>query len=162
MVRHSSFMILIVLLASIELFGQDYGTNLSIPPKSEYCGMLGAPNLRVELRDIVSIRVPSSPSAAVIPACRNTVQNQISEWTQDELGHSSQLLNRLCSYKLGWVEKVPGTCQAGGPPPICPVDHWMQIGTPNATQKMYSVESLILACPMLCTSEIVSVAQRLS
>jgi len=24
----------------------------------------------------------------------------------------------------GWVENVPGTCRAGGPPPICPANHW--------------------------------------
>lgn len=32
--------------------------------------------------------------------------------------------NRLQTAQNGWEEKSPGTCSAGGPPPICSADHW--------------------------------------
>jgi hypothetical protein len=34
--------------------------------------------------------------------------------------------NRLKTAKDGWEERSPGTCGAGGPPPICKVDHWFK------------------------------------
>lgn len=36
-----------------------------------------------------------------------------------------RISNQACSHKNGWIEKVPGTCTAGGPPPLCPQDHWI-------------------------------------
>lgn len=34
--------------------------------------------------------------------------------------------NRLETAKNGWEEDSPGTCSAGGPPPICSANHWHQ------------------------------------
>ena len=34
--------------------------------------------------------------------------------------------NRLKTAQDGWEERSPGTCGAGGPPPICKVDHWFK------------------------------------
>ena len=44
------------------------------------------------------------------------------------------------------MEKNPGTCQAGGPPPICKVDHWMRVG-PDIALGQYRSEELKTYAP---------------
>jgi len=55
---------------------------------------------------------------------------ELEQFVREDAASWETLSNRACSYAQGWVEKVPGTCQAGGPPPICKVDHWKR--DPNA------------------------------
>jgi hypothetical protein len=46
------------------------------------------------------------------------------QFVSSDQSSMQELIMRACSASLGWVEKQPGQCHAGGPPPICPVDHW--------------------------------------
>ena len=59
------------------------------------------------------------------PECRETVRELEEEW-RDQDANDRGLSNRLKSALNGWVEHKPGTCQAGGPPPVCPAAHWYQ------------------------------------
>lgn len=43
--------------------------------------------------------------------------------------------NRLKTAKDGWEEYSPGTCGAGGPPPICQVNHWFKTSLSEAMAK---------------------------
>lgn len=43
--------------------------------------------------------------------------------------------NRLKTAKDGWEEYSPGTCGAGGPPPICVVNHWFKTSLSEAMAK---------------------------
>jgi hypothetical protein len=52
-----------------------------------------------------------------------------------ELENSTLWTNRRNSAQSGWREHNPGTCGAGGPPPICPVDHWYRVSTSEAMQE---------------------------
>ncbi len=52
-----------------------------------------------------------------------------------ELENSTLWTNRRNSAQSGWKEHNPGTCGAGGPPPICPVDHWYRVSTSEAMQE---------------------------
>lgn len=62
--------------------------------------------------------------------CIKSINSQIvnleNRWQNDDLNEWGRLANQYCSHYNGWVENSPGTCQAGGPPPICPANpsHW--------------------------------------
>lgn len=43
--------------------------------------------------------------------------------------------NRRESARKGWEENSPGTCSAGGPPPICVANHWHRVSTSVAWAK---------------------------
>ena len=61
--------------------------------------------------------------------CIARADSQVAEWRRRDIANWDRVSNRTCSHMLGWVEKNPGTCRAGGPPPICPVDHWTRVPT---------------------------------
>ncbi|MCC2545536.1 hypothetical protein LJY25_03700 [Hymenobacter sp. BT175] len=46
--------------------------------------------------------------------------------------HDQSWKNRRASAQSGWKERNPGLCSAGGPPPICPADHWQRISVSTA------------------------------
>ncbi len=50
----------------------------------------------------------------------------------DEIENGQAWKNRRASAQSGWKEKNPGACGAGGPPPICPVDHWYRVSVSEA------------------------------
>jgi len=77
-------------------------------------------------KEVLDGRYPDAGVLLVSDGCKQKANGQINQWIKDDLAHWDQLANQACSAALGWVEKVPGTCQAGGPPPLCPVDHWEQ------------------------------------
>lgn len=54
------------------------------------------------------------------------IVNLENEWQREDLSNWGRLANQYCSHLNGWVEYSPGTCQAGGPPPLCPAKHWYQ------------------------------------
>jgi hypothetical protein len=103
--------------------------------------MLNAPNITVSLADIEPLRLPSELGMSYPTACRSTLANLENGWRQDDEKQFDELTKRMCSYRLGWVEKVPGTCHAGGPPPLCPANHWINIGPANAAQRMKEQEA---------------------
>ena len=55
---------------------------------------------------------------------RCTVDALFRKWQAEDLASYESLANRVCSAYQGWVERIPGTCQVGGPPPICKANHW--------------------------------------
>lgn len=62
---------------------------------------------------------------ATRPECRQKLNEMIAEWNREDANDKS-LHNRYQSALDGWVEKEPGMCSAGGPPPICPANHWIK------------------------------------
>jgi hypothetical protein len=57
--------------------------------------------------------------------CAAPVFQSITDWQNTDACNWEALSNHYCSHQVGWVEINRGTCQAGGPPPICPrTDHW--------------------------------------
>ena len=92
----------------------------------------------IDPNTLLSDRLPSPRPPVEMPAkCLKSVDNMRESWVDEDRANVSKIANQLCSHLAGWVEKVPGTCQAGGPPPICPVDHWQR--DPNAMTK-WSIE----------------------
>jgi hypothetical protein len=61
-----------------------------------------------------------------ITSINKDLTDQLKKFESDDKANWLQLANQHCSYNQGWVEYTPGQCNAGGPPPICPVNHWYQ------------------------------------
>lgn len=86
--------------------------------------------------ELISARTPaledvkfgdSSPLPAHCLASLNeALAAEINNFRQQDEQNLQSLVNNYCSHRKGWMEYQPGTCQAGGPPPICPVRHWYQ------------------------------------
>ncbi|MCE7053439.1 hypothetical protein LZF95_02035 [Algoriphagus sp. AGSA1] len=53
----------------------------------------------------------------------------------EEIENSESWKNRRESARSGWEENSPGTCSAGGPPPICTADHWHRVPSSVAWEK---------------------------
>ena len=53
----------------------------------------------------------------------------------NEIETSSAWINRRKSAQRGWKEYSPGTCSAGGPPPICPAEHWYRVAVTEAMRE---------------------------
>lgn len=81
-------------------------------------------NEQAEESEVLSGRYPNASALHASSQCVQKADEAIKKWRQEDAANWEQLSNRACSYKAGWVEYVPGTCQAGGPPPICPANHW--------------------------------------
>lgn len=60
------------------------------------------------------------------------LQEKINEYLNQDISNIQSIINNYCSHMKGWVEYKPGTCEAGGPPPVCPANHWYQ----NPSQAM--------------------------
>lgn len=82
--------------------------------------------LELTAAEVLTGRYPNAEDLNVSPACKEQARRAIQNWINEDMADWEKLSNQACSYALGWVEKVPGTCGAGGPPPLCPVDHWEQ------------------------------------
>ena len=87
-------------------------------------------NHLLQNRGVGPINISNSPSIPSV--CTEGVKNQmdamIERFKQEDQNNIQGLANNFCSHQTGWVEKVLGTCGAGGPPPICLADHWIQKG----------------------------------
>lgn len=59
---------------------------------------------------------------------------------KDEIASSTTWQNRRKSAQSGWKEYKPGTCSAGGPPPICVVDHWYKVSVQEAIREYEALE----------------------
>lgn len=75
---------------------------------------------------ILQARLPSYNFSGLPQHCLNKIKNQIENFVKEDLRNLQFINNQACSYYNGWLEYIPGTCQAGGPPPLCPVNHWYQ------------------------------------
>ncbi|HAC15907.1 MAG TPA: hypothetical protein DCE78_08195 [Bacteroidetes bacterium] len=54
---------------------------------------------------------------------------------REEIENSQVWINRRNSAEAGYKEYNPGTCSAGGPPPICVVDHWYRVSVSEARRE---------------------------
>jgi len=83
--------------------------------------------------EILALRTPP-PSGWTIPnSCSALLASKSEEFSARDRSDWPRLSNEACSHRRGYVERVPGTCTAGGPPPICKVDHWTR--DPNAMSR---------------------------
>jgi hypothetical protein len=100
---------------------------------------------------VITDRIPRFPAATYSPnvpaACtdpvKKIIENKIWDWKNQDFKQIQSLANRFCSFNTGWIEKVPNTCTAGGPPPICPADHWQFVGTDNSRRVFESENAKI-------------------
>jgi hypothetical protein len=115
------------LAAALSLLSFCILVDAQIPrPQGKACTTLGRPDIIVQPHEVLSGRYPSPEILNVSDSCKAAAKKQVDEWHAEDIANWEQLSNQACSAELGWVEKVPGTCTAGGPPPVCPVDHWVQ------------------------------------
>lgn len=77
---------------------------------------------------VIDPRIPALPKLPEgMPAsCSAPLKTKRDGWRHGDICNWEELSNHYCSHLLGWREKVPNTCKAGGPPPLCPEDHWIQ------------------------------------
>jgi hypothetical protein len=85
-----------------------------------------ATTMMMDTNAVIRPRVPSASAANGSPACKAAAARLEQQWEAEDLAQWEPLANRACSAMNGWVEYTPGTCQAGGPPPICKANHWYQ------------------------------------
>jgi hypothetical protein len=107
----------------------------------------------IDLGDLISKRTPTidqigfSESVFSLPSkCVANLNDklllQIEAYKKQDSANAQSIINNYCAHMRGWVEYHPGTCQAGGPPPICPVNHWYQ-SPYQATQEFYNERNKI-------------------
>lgn len=68
------------------------------------------------------------------PSLREELAMAVSDldYARRMLMQEKRIKNRLQTARNGWIEKHPGDCRAGGPPPICPKDHWVRSDSTTA------------------------------
>jgi hypothetical protein len=107
----------------------------------------------IDLGDLISKRTPTidqiefSENTFSLPSkCVANLNDklllQIVAYKRQDSANAQSIINNYCAHMRGWVEYHPGTCQAGGPPPICPVNHWYQ-SPYQATQDFYNERNKI-------------------
>jgi hypothetical protein len=94
-------------------------------------------------QEIENSRIPSLSSISVSPGCGDKVKQRLEQFKDGDLANSRLLQNQLKSHQEGWVEYSPGTCEAGGPPPLCPVNHWYR--DPNSMSKWNEEQARVKA-----------------
>lgn len=79
----------------------------------------------ITAREVLEQRIPSLDYNTDIPKkCHDAVSQKKAEWRASDALEIDRIVNEYCSHKAGWTEFTPGTCDAGGPPPICVASHW--------------------------------------
>ncbi|NCI45240.1 hypothetical protein [Sediminibacterium soli] len=84
---------------------------------------------QASMTEVLNARLPQFPYSVADNSCKQAVDKKYSEYKAQDQQNSKLLTNQLQSHMNGWVEINPGTCNAGGPPPICPVNHWVKDGS---------------------------------
>ena len=108
--------------------GDKNGNVLYSCPVSEVFGDRRIPSLS-------EIRLNAGLTGTLSAACQQQIEDARERYGKSDGSGADErrILNQFCSHKEGWVEYNPGACEAGGPPPICPVDHWYK--DPNSMNK---------------------------
>lgn len=86
----------------------------------------GGSSLTAKAADILPQRIPVVSNTLTL-ACYHLAKELRDKWTREDMAQWKRLANSWCSHRSGWIEWKPGTCEAGGPPPICPVQHWHRV-----------------------------------
>lgn len=81
-------------------------------------------NCNITWEQIRNVRNPLWTRVDITTECAEKIKARRKEFEDDDRRNFPYLRNVACSYAEGWVENVEGECQAGGPPPCCPVQHW--------------------------------------
>jgi hypothetical protein len=79
------------------------------------------------------------PGTKLRPDCLRTHDTLVERYRREDAKQWEKLRNQARSYAAGWREKEPGRCTAGGPPPICPRDHWYKADIAAAMKEFYSI-----------------------
>jgi|GEM_PF-4251657 len=77
--------------------------------------------------------------------CADKAEKLLRKFESEDRRNWNRLKNEVCSHQRGWEEIDPGTCQAGGPPPICSVQHWVNVGHEAAMDKYKKVQGKVWA-----------------
>jgi len=99
------------------------------------------PDCNVKPEQIAALRIPSINWVG--GPCYDKVLQKLKEYQDEDNKNYSKLKNVFCSYQLGWKERVPGECQAGGPPPCCPVNHWYKTDPQSSLDYYKSLQKKI-------------------
>src|SRR5687768_4064975 len=86
------------------------------------------PDCIVDKQAILNARNPLWTRVKISKECARKIKDQRQQWLDDDQREWPRLRNIACSYQHGWIEINEGECQAGGPPPCCPVEHWYKDG----------------------------------
>ncbi|PZF72603.1 hypothetical protein DN068_12110 [Taibaiella soli] len=84
------------------------------------------PNCNISWEMVRNERNPLWTRVNISDECRKRIDKKRQEYIDDDKSNWKYLHKVACSYQSGWVENNEGECQAGGPPPCCPVQHWHQ------------------------------------
>ena len=77
------------------------------------------PRVLVTKEEIFGGLVPAANRfVSVSLSCDAQIRARIEQYVKEDEAYFRSWLNRACSAKFGWVEIQPGTCTAGGPPPV--------------------------------------------
>lgn len=104
----------------------------------------------ISVNDLLQKRAITAPSLSYNPLtpsnCISNVQidDMIERFKQEDKANIQSLANNFCSHQAGWVEFDPGTCSAGGPPPICVANHWHKVSFQDAMSD-YEVQAKKIA-----------------
>ena len=86
----------------------------------------GGGNIAFTGPEVLDGRYPSSYPLQVSDNCKMAADSRVKAWIREDVANWDLLASQACSAALGWVELTPNTCSAGGPPPICKVNHWIR------------------------------------
>jgi hypothetical protein len=86
------------------------------------------PPLWVDGSSVINDRQPRAPKLpeGMPQQCRTLVSDRLDRWRKDDVCDWKRLSDEYCSHLSGWRLKDGQTCSAGGPPPKCVQDHWLQ------------------------------------
>jgi hypothetical protein len=85
---------------------------------------------QASMSEVSRARMPSFSYSYADKSCKDALEKRFNEFKAQDERDAKRLTNQLQSHKNGWVEVSPGICNAGGPPPVCPVtNHWVKDGS---------------------------------
>jgi hypothetical protein len=99
---------------------------------------------RAQQVDSMITDLKKMPGVKLDTICVRKTYALLDTFRNEDTRQRKKLTNQANSYAAGWREKAPGTCGAGGPPPICPVDHWYRAGVEAAMAEFYSIQEKAL------------------
>lgn len=100
-----------------------------------------------EFKEIMNERTPQlsevlsgSGGIHIYGDCSDQISKMLLNYKNSDGSGSDEirLANQYCSHVAGWIEFDPGACSAGGPPPICKINHWYK--DPNRSMSIWKNE----------------------
>ena len=150
---HACNITLICLLFGIKSFAQDDKTVKNNAYINTYANYVRCSNGNgIYIQQLLGARGITNPNfsynASIPFTCTDKVKEQINnmieQFKKEDQSNIQGLANSYCSHQAGWTEIVPGTCSAGGPPPICEAEHWKQVSRAES-MKEYEKQNMIKA-----------------